>query len=278
MDDCHVFTLTSADGTKLCARHWEAKAPTATLVLIHGFGEHSGRYSDFGMSLSARGIDIFAADLRGHGRSEGKRGIVDSYDDFRADLRALLDHVGSARRTDTATLYGHSMGGGVVLDFGLTGAPAQHGIARIIASAPLIEPAEPIPAPLEFIAGAMAKIAPNSAMKNVITGDQISTIAEEQTRYEQDPDNHAKLGFRLALEMIGRGREIGEQAAAWPPDLPLLMVHSSGDQLTDFAASESFAQRAGAQFLRFDGTQHELHNDTARAAIYDAVEAFTKAS
>ena len=277
MDDCHVFTLTSADGTKLCARHWEAKSPAATLVVVHGLGEHSGRYSDFGLSLSARGIDVFAVDLRGHGRSAGKRGVIASYDDFRADLRALLDHVAGARRTDTATLFGHSMGGGVVLDFGLAGDPAQHGIARVIASAPLVEPTDPIPAPLELVARTVARIAPNAAMKNVITGAQISTLPDEQARYEQDPDNHARLGFRLALEMIGRGRDMAQEAANWPAGLPLLIVHSSGDQLTDFAASERFAAQAGARFMRFDGTEHELHNDTARAAIYDAVEAFAKA-
>ena len=281
MDDCHLFTLSSGDGTKLAARHWEARDPLATLALVHGFGEHSGRYSDFGMSLAARGVDVFAVDLRGHGRSEGKRGVVSDYADFRADLHALLSHVASARRTGSTTLFGHSMGGGVVLDFGMNGAGAKDnrwGVSRVIASAPLLAPADPVPKPLEMLARLMARIAPGASMKNAISGAQISTLPDEQARYEQDPHNHDRLGFRLALDMIGRGAEMMAEAERWPTDLPLLVLHATGDQLTDFAASKDFALRAGADFRSFDGAEHELHNDTTRAAIYDAVERFAKAA
>lgn len=265
-----MFSLASADGTSLFARHWEATGPRATLLLIHGFGEHSGRYGAMGTHLSDNGVQVLAIDLRGHGRSDGPRGVIRSYEEFRKDLRAGLDRAQDLhekiphRQRGPLILFGHSMGGGIVLDHGLNHPGDVDGV---IASGPLIEPRDPVPAPLAILARIISAIRPTATMKNTIKGDQISTVPAEQTAYEQDVMNHDRLGFRLALEMIGTGQDIAARASEWRD--PLLLYHARADQLTDFAASERFAKAApGVIFKPYPGVEHEMHNDTSRAAVY----------
>lgn len=271
MDDCHIFQLVSADGTKLHARHWAASTPHATLALVHGFGEHCARYAPMAAHLTARGIQVVAIDLRGHGRSEGKRGVIASYDDFRADLAALLDR---ARQLHDGlqgplVLFGHSMGGGIVLDHGLNPAP---GVDGIIASAPLVALAEPVPAPLTFIVKLMAKIAPRTAMKQPIDGTKISTLPEEQRKYVEDALNHGQIGFKTALELVATGETLTQNAHNWAR--PLIIYHSDQDQLTDFANSRDFAAAAQAEFRAFTNVEHEMHNDTSRPAVYALMSDF----
>lgn len=268
MDDGHTFQLTSGDGTKLFARHWTAKHPHATLAVVHGFGEHSGRYADMASHLAQHGVQTVAIDLRGHGRSAGKRGIIRSFDDFRADLHALLTRARELHGENKGplVLYGHSMGGGIVLDHGLKADP---GVAGIIASAPLVAPADPVPAPLRAVVSLAAKLMPNTSMKNVIPGDQISTLPQEQAEYERDALNHSRLGLKTAVEIIENGEALTKRASDWA--LPLLMVHATDDQLTDFVASQAFGAAARADFRAFPDVEHELHNDTSRAAIYQAI-------
>lgn len=268
MDDGHTFQLTSGDGTKLFARHWAAKHPHATLALVHGFGEHSGRYVDMASHLAGHGVQTVAIDLRGHGRSAGKRGIIRCFDDFRADLHALLTRARELHGESKGplVLYGHSMGGGIVLDHGLKADP---GVAGIIASAPLVAPADPVPAPLRAVVKLVAKLMPNASMKNAISGDQISTLPQEQAEYERDALNHSRLGLKTAVEIIENGEALTERASDWA--LPLLMVHATDDQLTDFAASQTFGAAARADFRPFPDVEHELHNDTSRAVIYQAI-------
>jgi len=114
-----AFTITSADGPELAGCHWPVEAPKALMVLVHGFGEHSRRYDHMAAHLNANGIAVVAADLCGHGETAGKRGVIFGYDDFRANLAALLKVAIDLYPKAPLTLYGHSMGGGIVLDYGL---------------------------------------------------------------------------------------------------------------------------------------------------------------
>lgn len=271
MDDGHTFKLTSSDGTSLFARHWAAKDGFATLALVHGFGEHSGRYTDMATHLNDRGIDVVAIDLRGHGRSDGKRGVIRSYDDFRADLAALLERARQihGQRSGPLILYGHSMGGGVVLDHGLRPNP---GVSGIIASAPLVAPADPVSGVLRLIVTALSKILPKAAMKNGIDGTKISTLPAEQAAYEQDALNHGSLGLRTAVEIIENGETLLQDADRW--SIPLLMMHARDDALTDYEASQQFGKKARADFRTFDNAAHEVHNDHCRQTVYKTMTDF----
>lgn len=264
-----AFTTTSADDTDLFGHHWPVETPKAAMALVHGFGEHCGRYANMSAYLNAQGIAVVAIDLRGHGKSSGKRGVVKSYDDFRDDLDALLSETRAHYPNTPLTLYGHSMGGGIVLDHGMRGLDNL----PIIASAPLIALPNPLPSAVRGFANLMGKILPNGALPQPIDGEKISNLPEEQSHYVNDPLNHGKLGFRLAEAMISTGENLQSCAKNW--DRPLLLLHSKADQLTGFEGSAAFARNAKqVEFHPFETSQHEMHNDAPRAQIYKLMSDF----
>ena len=263
------YSTASADGTPLFGRHWPVEAPKAIMALVHGFGEHCGRYSPMAAYLNGQGIAVVTLDLRGHGQSEGRRGVVKSYDEFREDLAALLAKTQALYPNTPKSLYGHSMGGGLVLDHGSRTPNAL----PIIASAPLIALAEPIPKALQFVVKFMGRLLPKGAMSQPIDGTKISNLEDEQSLYMDDPLNHGKLGFRLAEAMVTTGEKLSQAAKAW--DRPLLLMHSRADQLTSFQASENFARDAKqTAFHAFETHQHEMHNDLCRAEVYALISDF----
>lgn len=263
------LNLSSADGTTLSGRHWSVETPKAVMALVHGFGEHCGRYDDMASYLNGQNIAVAAVDMRGHGKSGGKRGVVKSYRDFQDDLGTLLTQTRAIYPTIPLTLYGHSMGGGIVLD---------HGSRRlddlpIIASAPLITLADPIPRALRAFAKLMGKLMPTGALAQPIDGTKISNLPEEQKFYLDDPLNHGKMGFRLAEAMVSTGERLQKVAKDW--DRPLLLLHSKADQLTGFEGSRDFAKAAKqVEFHAFETSQHEMHNDAPRAEVYALMAQF----
>ena len=263
------YSTASADGTKLIGRHWPVENPKAVMTLVHGFGEHCGRYGHMAEHFNNQNIAVVSLDLRGHGKSEGRRGIVKSYNEFREDLAALLAET-QARYPDTPrVLYGHSMGGGLVLDHGFH----NQGELPIIASAPFIALATPVPGALEFIVKLMGRLLPKGAMSQPIDGTKISNLQDEQNLYMDDSLNHGKLGFRLIDAMVTTGERLSQEAKNW--DRPLLLLHSKADQLTSFQASKHFAREAQqTEFHAFETHQHEMHNDLCRAEVYALMSEF----
>lgn len=263
-----------ADSLPLFGRHWPAETPTAVMSLIHGFGEHSGRYEHMAQHLNSEGISVVAIDLRGHGRTEGPRGVSRQYSDMSADVDTLLAKTKTLYPHLPHYLFGHSMGGGLVLHHGLFKRGAD--LDGYLVSAPLILPKDPVPKALLGLAKILRRILPNGGLPNPISGEKISTLPNEKAIYESDDLNHERLGFGLAVNMIGAGEEVLAKAKNW--DDPLCLWHSKEDKLTDFSASEAFSQKAqNCEFTAFEKVEHEMHNDTSREAVYTLMLKFMKA-
>jgi len=166
-------------------------------------------------------------------------------------------------------LYGHSMGGGIVLDHGLR----DHDELPIIASAPFIRSAAPISKALRLFVKAMTWLTPKGSITKPIDGAIITNLSREQAIHKEDTLNHGTMGFRLARAMVETGANIAENARLW--DRPLLLLHSKADQLTSFEASSEFAQKANqVEFLAFETEQHEMHNDAKRDLVYSRMTEF----
>jgi alpha-beta hydrolase superfamily lysophospholipase len=256
-------TINAADNTKLVGRHWALEKPKAVMSLVHGLGEHSGRYEKLVSELNDADIAVVALDLRGHGQSDGKRGVCTNYDLLRGDLKALLQKTRALYLDTPHMLYGHSMGGGLVLDYGFA---ADKDIFGVIASAPFIGLPKPPPKIIRGVAKLIRKISPEASMSQPLSGDKISTLPEEQGLYENDPLNHSKISFSFAADAVEVGEAIAARAAQWTK--PLLLMHAKGDQLTSFDASEAFASKAqNVIFKAFENSEHEMHNDTPRETV-----------
>lgn len=263
------YSNTSSDGTQLAGRHWAVESPKAVMALVHGFGEHCGRYGPMAAHLNAQNIAVVAIDLRGHGKSAGKRGVIKSYEDYRADLAALLTKTQTLYPVTPMVLYGHSMGGAIVLDHG----SRKIDDLPIISSAPLITLADPVPGALRGFVKLIGKIMPKGALHQPFDGAKISNIPEEQALYIDDPLNHGKIGFRLFEGMVSTGERLSGDAKSW--DRPLLLVHSKADQLTGFQSSADFAANAKqVEFHAFETCQHEIHNDAPRDEVHTLMSDF----
>ena len=267
-----VFTHTTSDGLRLSGHIHIPENPRAVMSLVHGFGEHQGRYGPMVQHLNDAGIAVVTMDLRGHGISEGKRGVCKDY-------ALMIDDVGAQIRKGARTLpnlpqylYGHSMGGGIVLRFASDAGRAAE-LSGLIVSAPLIKLPKALPKAQITAVKLLRRFAPNMTIPNPIAGDQISTLPDEQARYESDELNHDRLGIGLALDMIENGEIVLSRAENF--SRPILLVHAKNDQLTASSASEEFASRAPNCDLHiFENCEHELHNDIARSEVYGLMTRF----
>jgi len=261
----------ASDGTILRGQIWAAENPKAVMSLVHGFGEHSGRYADMASYLNSKDISVVTLDLRGHGKSDGRRGYCPDYNLLLSDVDALLAKSREIYPDLPHMLYGHSMGGGIVMNHQLKSGGA--GINAVIASAPFIQPADTISKPQRAIVRFLGKMAPKMSLGNKIDGSKVSRLPLEQEAYMSDPLNHGNLGVGLAIGMVEGGEWILENAQNWTR--PLLLVHARQDQLTDFAASEAFAAKAqNCTFKAYEDCEHEIHNDCHRADVYKAASDF----
>ena len=248
-----------------------AEKPRAALAIIHGLGEHSGRYAPMMEHLAQNGISSFALDLEGHGQSGLKPGVCKDYEILHGDVSLALAESARLFPSVPVFLFGHSMGGGLVLNHGLQKAP--DGVKGYIVSAPLIYPAEPVSTILRFVVRTLRKISPNFVINSPIDGSKVSSLPEVQKQYESDPLNHGNLGVGLASDMVRGGEWVAENAGAWTQ--PLLIIHSRDDKLTQFVGSEAFADSAqNCTFLPFENCEHEIHNDVTREDFYAAIIKF----
>ena len=267
-----VFNHTSSDGLRLSGHIHIPSSPRAVMVLVHGFGEHQGRYAHMVNHLSAHNIAAVTMDLRGHGISEGKRGVCHDYSLMIEDVGAQIKKAARTFPSLPLYLYGHSMGGGIVLRY-ISKASRASDLKGVIASAPLIELAAALPKAQMIAVKLLRKFAPNMTAPNPIPGDKISALPDEQAAYEADALNHDRLGVGLALYMIANGEVVLARAAA--NTVPILMIHARDDQLTASQGSEKFAALAPKTNLHIlENCEHEMHNDVTRDRVYDLMTDF----
>jgi alpha-beta hydrolase superfamily lysophospholipase len=243
----------------LNAQIWKPDATARALVVIlHGHGEHSGRYSHVAASLVSRGFAVAASDLRGHGHSEGPRGFVRDWEEYREDLTLLLGQIEPEFGALPLFLYGHSIGGTVAVDYAIRNPENIHGL---VASAPSLGQPN-IPAILFTISKVLSKIYPSFSMSTQLDPGTLSRDPEAVRAYQDDPLVHSLGTARMGTELTKTTEWI--QANAGNLQLPLLVIHGSDDQLVNPADSRRFFGNVTFQdktYLEFSGGYHEPHHD-----------------
>jgi alpha-beta hydrolase superfamily lysophospholipase len=255
--------VTAADGTRLLRRTWESPAPRASILLVHGLGEHSGRYEAVGDALAAAGYRVRAIDQRGFGRSGGPRAHVERFETYLDDLIpeiAALRDLGAP-----VVLYGHSLGGLIALAYTLSERPRPD---LLILSDPAL--AADIPAPKRLAARALSRVAPKLMLPNGLTGDQLSRDPSVGEAYFADPLVATKSTVRLGAEGFRMMDETAERVAAGIP-VPTLVLHGGSDPIVPPAATESLGGLPGVERVVFPGFRHEPHNEEGGAALLAAV-------
>jgi alpha-beta hydrolase superfamily lysophospholipase len=276
-------TFNGADGLELFYQSWLPDGdPKATIVIVHGMGEHGGRYPHVVKALVPKGFAIYAADHRGHGRSQGKRMFVESWSDYLDDLHIFVQKVkgwGGERPVQSLSkrpffLYGHSMGGNITLNTVLRHPDGYNGV---IASAPAVGKLD-IPPVLALISRALSRLAPALQVKANLEISDISRDPAEAAAYANDPLVQGFGTPRFAVEIASSAEWAMAHAAEFKP--PLLMVHGDGDNIVNIASSRNFFAKVIQQdkkLIEYEGGVHESHNDTHRDEVIADIEQWLEA-
>ena len=260
------FEWQTKDGLRLYAQGWQPETePRGVVCLVHGLGEHSGRYSHLAAFLNQASYALLAFDLRGHGQSEGQRGYAPSYEALLDDIAHFLDEVAERCPDRSRFLYGHSLGGNLVINYALRRRP---NVAGVIATGPLFRPAFEPPAWKLTLARIMYSVWPTLAMSNELDRQALSRDPAVVRAYNDDPLVHDRLTPRLAMDMLQSGLWSLEHAAEFP--LPLLLMHGSADRVCSPQASREFAAQVGERCTLkiWDGFYHEIHNEPEQGEVF----------
>ena len=247
------------NGIKLHMQAWEPDArPKAVVGLLHGLGEHVMRYAATAETLVKAGYAVMGFDLRGHGRSGGRRGHTPSYEALLEDVDALLERIRSRHPRRPVFLYGHSLGGSLALVYALRRSPRIRGV---IATAPWLKAVVPAPPLKAAIARIVEPILPTYTERWAQVAWDLSQDPAIARDFERDPLVHNFISARLYRASTEMGAWALEHAAEFP--LPLLLMHGSEDRLTSWQASQEFARRLGKKctWKLWKGWFHELHNE-----------------
>ncbi len=268
-------TFKSTDGLDLFYQSWLPDGdPKATVVIVHGMGEHGGRYPHVVNALVPKGYAIYAADHRGHGRSPGKRMFVESWSNYLDDLGLFMQFVKEKEGKRPFFLYGHSMGGNIALNTVLR---QPEGINGVIASAPAVGKLD-IPPVLAFLSKLFSRLAPAMQMKTNLEVNDISRDPAEVAAYAADPLVQDIGTPRFAVELARSAEMAMRHAAQFKP--PLLMLHGDGDNLVNVASSRNFFAKVPHQdkkLIVYEGGAHESHNDIHHDEVIADIEQWLEA-
>jgi acylglycerol lipase len=256
----------SFDGLTMFAQGWAPeKEPKAVVCLVHGLGEHSGRYAHVGAAFSAAGYALLGFDLRGHGKSGGPRGHTPSLEAFFKDIDAFVADAAKRYPSATRFLYGHSLGGLLSLSYSLSHKPDVRGM---IISSPGLRTAIHEQKAKLMLAKVLGTIAPTITLPSELVAAHISRDPQVVDTYVKDPLVHDKITTGFGRAGLQATDIVFTRAAQLP--VPVLLVYCSADQIAFPRGSEEFARLAPQGLVtlkRYEGLYHEPHNEPEKAQV-----------
>ena len=265
---CRETHHSMPDGARIFARTLEPEGrPLGSVLIVHGFGEHSGRYIHVMERLAQAGLRAVAMDLRGHGRSDGRRGDIKRYGIFFDDIAEIWKSVSAGGVP--AFLYGHSLGGQIVLNFA---AERRTGAAGLVATSPWLELAFVPPGWKRALARLAAKVWPSFTQRTDMVPERLSRDLEFLRAMRDLHLVHHRMSARLYYEITSAARRAAEEAPRF--EFPVLLVHGDHDPVTSMAATERLYTRMDSQdktLVIVPGALHETHNDLCREEILGTI-------
>ncbi|MDH3306713.1 MAG: lysophospholipase [Acidimicrobiia bacterium] len=242
-------TIETPAGSRL-SREWpEPNEPWASMLIVHGLGEHSGRYERVGDQLSAAGIRVRSFDLPGFGSSAGTRAYVEEFGHFTDAVAEELGHL--VAEPIPTVLLGHSLGGLIAYRY----ATSHHLVPDfLVLSAPALD--ANAPAWQRAAAPLLAKVLPKMSMPNPIAGEQLSRDPAVGEAYFADPLVHTKMTNRLGAEILETMESVASSA---PPTMPTLVIHGGADTIVPARFSAHLADTTERKL--YAQLRHELFNE-----------------
>jgi alpha-beta hydrolase superfamily lysophospholipase len=243
-------------------------AAVARLVIVHGYGEHCGRYSEFMTWMAGHGVACFSFDFRGHGRSSGRRGHVRRWEEYVDDLRTFLAQL---RPHDGPPLFllGHSHGGLVVLAAAIEASSDLASIAGVVLTSPYLRNAVPVPLHRRVMARIIDPFVPWARFRSGVRPEWLSSDPRMQQETIDDPLCHRSATPRWFLTMRRAQQRVVRGAHEFR--LPMLMMIGSRDPVADPAACHAFYERAGStdkSLKVYPEMVHELLREPERQRVF----------
>lgn len=270
-------TLTSTDGLKLHVREWPCADARGTVLIVHGLGEHIGRYEHVAAHLLRCGRNVVGYDQRGHGDSAGARGRLNHSDDLMRDLALVIDSV-RARLPGPLVLLGHSMGGLVAARMVAGGleSPAPSWFRKVdglVLSSPALDAG--MGSAQKALLGVLGRLAPNLAVGNGLKPDWVSRDPAVVKAYIGDPLVHDRVTPKLVRFIVDAGKFVRGHAAQWR--VPTLLLYAGSDRCVAPAGSATFAASAPKSAVTahvFGPLFHEIFNEPEQARVFGMVAAW----
>lgn len=254
-----------ADGQRLFRRTWTPLAPKRLIVLVHGYAEHSGRYEEMASWLARRGAAVSAYDHRGHGRSEGRRAHVRSFDEYVDDLAVMLEMAKGEHPTLPCHLVGHSMGGLITLAFLVERNPV---LSSAVTSGAVIDLDGVSPVRIA-VARVLSTVWPTLRLGSGLDLDGLSRDPAVVEKYLADPLVFRDMTASLGAELLGRAKQTASRAAE--VKVPLLMLHGEDDSVCNAQGSREFSAGVvteGSLLRIYPKLRHEIFNEPEREEVY----------
>jgi acylglycerol lipase len=258
----------AADGTPQHVRTWPAVGePWASVLIVHGIGEHSGRYERTGRLMAQAGLDVESFDLRGHGLSGGRRVYVNRWDDYLDDLEVRIS---TFRRPGLPfVLFGHSMGALIALTYACSDRPAPD---LLVLSAPPLQAV--VPVWQRVLAPILGRVAPTVVIANPITGDQLARDPAVGIAYFADPLVQPRSTARLGAQLFGAMKRA--RAGMERLRIPTLVIHGGADALVPTAGSEPLAALPGVERRVLPDLRHETLNEPEGPEVVAGIVAWLR--
>lgn len=259
------FEFKTNEGSVLHAREWlPNREPRGLICLVHGMGEHCGRYAHLALAFNQAGHVLLSYDQRGHGKSSGQRGDALSSETLLDDINSFSRECVRRFPNLPVFLYGHSLGGNLVLNYVLRRQPK---IAGVIVTSPWLRLTVEPSVFLRKLAYFLNEFWPTFSMASGLDLNALSHDLNVIKAYKLDPLVHDRISVRLFIAV--------DQAGNWAIDnadqfnLPLLLMHGSGDRITSVEATKLFAShiKKDCTLKIYPGLYHELHNEPEREEI-----------
>jgi alpha-beta hydrolase superfamily lysophospholipase len=279
-----VESLRTGRNNDLAARLWTDGQPKCGVVIIvHGLGDHSDRFSSLASELTRNGWAVLAFDLPGHGlsaprRPSKKQGQVGRFDDVLADLASVRQTMTERFPDASHVILGHSMGGNLALNYVLRHGEWSHAangqVRGLVLLAPMIMPPNPPPRPIIFAAWLTGYLLPWICIRRHVELAKLTRDQEEANLIRDDELMHSRISLYLATQLLSQGRWALDHARQ--VDAPTLIMYGQSDTLIDTSACEHLAIRIGDHATRvtWPAAQHDLLHDLDRTEVIDRLLAW----
>jgi len=254
-------------GCSLFHQRWTRPGSDLPLVIVHGGGEHSGRYAETAQRLAQEGYAVYAFDLPGHGRSPGQRGHIQRFEDYLESVRTFIDQVVGGRHPQKPVLIGHSLGG-LITTFYAVKHPET--IQCAVLSSPIWGLNVRVPLWKRALGRLLSPLWSSLTMERPrIEGDVLSHDPQVAAQYAGDPLVHSRASVRLYTELLGRFRALPR---ALPQlQVPLLVLQAGEDRVASPEAVKRLFPAVGSAHKRlivYEGLYHELFNETEKERVF----------